>query len=118
MAEMSEDSIRPHIHPFNFFLVNRLNEIWNSMENMDYLVAIKKTFDLCLFLEPKITNGLRKELDEADRIISGRIPANEEFARQFVRSLMVLLHREGYFSLAKFQPITAESFKKLEEGEE
>lgn len=114
---MSEDSIRPHIHPFNYFLTQRLNEIWLSLEEHDYLGAIEKTHDLTLFLEPKIRNALKNQIAQAERIVFNPKMANGPFARQFISELMKLLHREGYFNLAKFQPITAETFRQIKEGQ-
>ncbi|RLI96844.1 MAG: hypothetical protein DRP00_04790 [Candidatus Aenigmatarchaeota archaeon] len=112
---MSEDSIRPHIHPFNYFLTQRLNEIWLSLEEHDYSTAIMKTHDLTLYLEPKIRSALKDEIAHAERIIANPSIANGLFARQFIKKLMALLHRAGYFTLAKFQPITSETFKELED---
>ena len=115
---MSEERIAPHIHPFNYFITKRLDEIYTAIIERRYTRALRMAINFVNFLEPKIVKKLQKDIEKAKEVWDGKAVFTDEFLQEFIRKIMVELHKEGYFTLSKFQPITAESFKKLEESEQ
>ncbi|MEM2739119.1 MAG: hypothetical protein QXK93_09070 [Candidatus Bathyarchaeia archaeon] len=111
---MSEEKIPPHIHPFNFFIVKRFEEIWRDIALEHYNDAVQRLYYLIMFLEPKIRLKLEPFLNEAEIYIKNpKLPAGV-FCVRFLAELTACLHEEGYFAAAKRRMITSELFEHLE----
>lgn len=101
MNNMAEEKVQPHIHPFNFFIVKRLEEIWRDIALANFNDAVQKLYNFSLFLEPKIQKKLEPLLDEAEKYIRNpKLPAGS-FCIRFLSELTSCLHNEGYFEEAK-----------------
>ncbi|MEM2385924.1 MAG: hypothetical protein QXO67_02975 [Candidatus Bathyarchaeia archaeon] len=98
---MSEEKVQPHIHPFNFFIVSRLEEIWHDISLANFNDAVQKLYHFTLFLEPKIQKKVESLMVEAEKyIVNPKLPC-ERFVVRFLSELTSLLHNEGYFVSAK-----------------
>ncbi|MEM3579206.1 MAG: hypothetical protein QXL54_03160 [Candidatus Bathyarchaeia archaeon] len=111
---MSEEKIPPHIHPFNFFIVQRLDEIWRDISRGYPNDAIKKLYFFTQFFEDQIKDKLKDYLVEAKKFIVNESLKGDSFAEHFLDALMSCLHEQGYFTMAKQRLVTADLFKRLE----
>jgi len=103
------------IHPFTFFLVDKLNLIYGLIQDVHYRHAAKATSNLILFLDPEIQTvleekGYKKILETW---VYGKVGLNEypqpltkESLDELLQDIFRCLHVAGYFAAAKFGPTT------------
>lgn len=103
------------IHPFTFFLVDKLNLIYGLIQDVHYRHAAKATSNLILFLDPEIQvvleeKGYKKTLESW---VYGKVELNEypqpltkENLDELLQDIFKCLHVAGYFAAAKFGPTT------------
>ena len=89
------------VHPFLYFITDRLDEIYNSIMNHKFTTALRSAYWFCKFLDPKIIENLKPQIEKAKEALDGKIPLTNSILEDFVEKIMYELHEAGYFLSAK-----------------
>mgnify|MGYP001049127296 CR=1 FL=1 len=114
--KMSEQPKQIFVHPYSFYLVSRLTEIYMAMQESN-LDAIERLYLFCISLDPIVVEKLKDEIEKLKQQVYGgnpNLPLKEQDIDRIYARLWEELHHAGYFLAAKYSPITAKNFKELE----
>ncbi|TET27237.1 MAG: hypothetical protein E3J73_02775 [Candidatus Bathyarchaeum sp.] len=103
------------LHPFTFFIVSAITEIYETMKADMTTRATKKLYFFLYFLDPVIKKVLAPELAKMDNMLKGMSKVTREDFLGILDKIMTSLHVAGYFAAAKWGPTTkTTTLKELE----
>lgn len=105
----------PMVHPFTFFLVNCIQIVYGNTSQgqlTDIRQATRSLYWLCICLDEKGQETLNKEIETMESVLDGFLELTHKTFRELFKTVMVELHKQGYFITAKFRPPTRETGMK------
>jgi len=107
------------VHPFTNFLVHSIQIIYEDIAQGpgNLSEAVKDLSWLCCFLDAKGQNTLADDMKTLERLVDNPADVSKDIFRPLLKKVMMELHKEGYFLLAKYNPLQEKDFEDLEQGE-
>jgi len=96
------------LHPFTFFIVSSIQDIYATMKENRITNATKKLFYFLYFLDPEIKNVLAEgaTFKKMSSMMENMSQVKREDFLDMLDKIMISLHVAGYFAAAKFGPTT------------
>lgn len=122
----SKPNTNQFIHPFTFFIMNKLELVYNLYQNIHYSRSANAMNSLIIYLDPEIQKVLaeRKSFKRLHNYVFGNKgltlsrenPMTSEDMQDAFRDILICLHVAGYFDQAKGGvPTRSKPMRNLEE---
>ncbi len=110
---MSSSKTNAFIHPFNFTVVDNVDQALENLRNGRVSQAVEGLFWFSAALDPEIKLRLKDDIELLNQMSTRQRPMNRLKVFDILNKILGELHAAGYFLQAKYNPLTSKDFKGM-----